>query len=85
MLLNSTTVTGLQHLINCAVSCISNHGLRFNVAKTKCMTFGNNPFKDNPKWNIEGTNCGKDFFLVFFLSDFFLVLKSVVLPIKVIS
>ena len=54
LLLSSTTVTGLQRLINCAVSYISNHGIRFNPDKTKCMIFGNNPFTDNPKWNIEG-------------------------------
>ena len=33
LLLSSTTVTGLQRLINCAVSYISNHGLRFNRIK----------------------------------------------------
>ena len=34
------TVIGLQRLINCANSYIMSHGLRFNLSKTHCASFG---------------------------------------------
>ena len=52
ILLCSTTITGLQALINCANKYISEHGLRFNPDKTLCMTFGKSRF-DNRKWFLE--------------------------------
>ena len=53
ILLASTTVTGLQRLINCAVNYISNHGLRFNPGKTQCIIYGKNPFNLQPSWHID--------------------------------
>jgi exonuclease III len=55
ILLASTTVTGLQTLISCAVNYISRHGLRFNPSKSKCVIYGKNPFTVTPKWFID--NC----------------------------
>ena len=40
ILLSSTTVTGLQGLIEKAVDYINRHGFRFNPSKTKCVIFG---------------------------------------------
>ena len=55
VLLASSTVTGLQHLINCAVSYVSKYGLRFNPLKTNCMIKGDCPFDKAPTWMIPGT------------------------------
>ena len=55
VLLASSTVTGLQHLINCAVSYVSKYGLRFNPLKTNCMIKGDCPFDKAPTWMIAGT------------------------------
>ena len=52
ILLASTTVTGLQHLISHANNYITKYGLRFNPAKTKCAIYGKNPFYVNPQWYI---------------------------------
>ena len=52
LLLLSSTVTGLQGLINKANAYIVNHGLRFNPNKTKCIINGKNPFIKDPKWYI---------------------------------
>ena len=60
VLLTSTSVTGLQSLINTAVNFIEKHGLRFNPAKTECFIKGKNPFSSQPKWYIHNTvlkNC----------------------------
>ena len=54
LLLTSTTVTGLQSLTDQAVSYVSDRGLNFNPAKTVCMTYGKNPFRCEPEWNISG-------------------------------
>ena len=54
LLLTNTTVTGLQSLIDQAVSYVSDRGLNFNPAKTICMTYGKNPFRCEPEWNISG-------------------------------
>jgi len=40
LILTSTSMTGLQKLINCASNYIVSHGLRFNPTKTQCATFG---------------------------------------------
>ena len=40
ILLMSTTTSGLQRLIDIAVSYINSHGLRFNPTKSSCMTYG---------------------------------------------
>jgi retron-type reverse transcriptase len=55
VLLASTTPTGLQRLIDEAVSTISSNGLRFNPSKTLCMTFGHSTFTTNPCWTITGS------------------------------
>jgi hypothetical protein len=55
LLLASTTTTGLQKLINEAVSVITADGLRFNPAKTLCMTFGKAHQKHSPTWSIGDT------------------------------
>jgi exonuclease III len=52
VLLVSTTVTGLQSLINCANVYVTNHGLSFNPGKTKCILTGSNPFTSDPSWYI---------------------------------
>ena len=41
-------VTGLQHLINQAVSFVTDSGMTFNPSKTKCLVFGSNPFVTKP-------------------------------------
>ena len=56
LLLASTTVTGLQTLINVANEYIVKHGLRFNPKKTNCIVNGNVPFMSAPKWSIEDDN-----------------------------
>ena len=52
ILIASTTVTGLQNLINVANRYIINHGLRFNPSKTTCIINGKNPFLSKLKWYI---------------------------------
>ena len=52
LLLCSLTVSGLQRLIDEANSYITSHGLRFNPAKTKCVTFGKSPYNDR-KWSLD--------------------------------
>ena len=47
LLLTSTSVTGLQRMIDTANHYIVSHGLRFNPSKTQCMTFGK-PLLDKP-------------------------------------
>ena len=37
LLLVSTTVSGLQRLIHCADKYVTNHGLKFNPEKSKCI------------------------------------------------
>jgi hypothetical protein len=54
LLLASTTKSGLQALIDVAVSYVSSRGLRFNPGKTSCMIYGKNPFISTPEWYIEG-------------------------------
>jgi len=56
LLLASTTVSGLQALIDTAVDIISGDGLRFNPHKTVCCTFGQNIYTSEPEWNINGVN-----------------------------
>jgi hypothetical protein len=55
VLLASTTVTGLQHLIDKASAYIFQHGLRFNPTKTSYLTFGKHRLKQTPCWTIEGS------------------------------
>jgi len=59
VLLASTTPTGLQSLIDEAVSCISANGLRFNPAKTLCMTYGRSTLSPPPSWTIDGCTLGQ--------------------------
>jgi hypothetical protein len=54
LLLASTTTTGLQQLIDIADRYIKGHGLRFNPAKTCCMTFGKHHLASPPRWAIDG-------------------------------
>ena len=56
LLLASTTVTGLQSLIDLSVSQMEKCGLRFNPKKTICMCYGKNPFTTLPKWSINSVN-----------------------------
>jgi hypothetical protein len=61
ILLMSTTVSGLQSLINTSVDYITQHGLRFNPRKTTCMINGKNPFCSIPKFYISRDQlCMKD-------------------------
>ena len=43
---------GLQSLIDMAVAHLTERGLKFNRSKTTCMTYGGNPFRTDPSWNI---------------------------------
>ena len=52
ILLSSTTISGLQTLIDVSVNFIENHGLRFNPIKTSCFIRGKHPFCSNMKWYI---------------------------------
>ena len=52
LLLASTTTTGLQSLIDLAVSFVTQRGLKFNPSKTTCMVYGKSPFTSPPKWHI---------------------------------
>ena len=49
ILLISLSSSGLQGLIDCAVSYVREHGLSFNSFKTKCCIIGKNPFSLPPK------------------------------------
>ena len=53
LLLCSLSVSGLQTLINEANQYITQHGLRFNPSKTKCVTFGRSCFPDR-SWYLDG-------------------------------
>ena len=55
VLLTSTTTSGLQSLIDAAVSHITPLGLRFNPTKTRVTSFGSLTLKQIPTWTIEGT------------------------------
>ena len=48
----STTVTGLQSLINTAVKHITERGLSFNSQMTECYINGKNPFMRMPEWFV---------------------------------
>ena len=52
LMVMSTTVTGLQLLIDSAVKHITERGLLFNPGKTECYINGKNPFVSRPKWYI---------------------------------
>ena len=52
LLLTSTSLTGLQRMIDKANEYIVSHGLCFNPSKTECMTFGK-PLLDKPTpWTL---------------------------------
>ena len=52
LLLSSTTVTGLEKLINIATTYTSKNGLSFNTSKTECALVGINPFVSTPQWML---------------------------------
>ena len=54
VLLASTTVTGLQNLIDHANNYVTNHRQSFNASKTVCYIHGKNPFTVQPEWIING-------------------------------
>jgi hypothetical protein len=54
LLLASATATGLQNLIDIAVTHITKRGLRFNPQKTTCVIYGKDYFKRKPMWDIDG-------------------------------
>ena len=53
ILICSLTVTGLQKLIDTAMSYTENYGLNFSAAKTTCVTYGKNYFKRPQNWTIK--------------------------------
>ena len=55
LLLASTTVTGLQSLINCATKYVMENGLCFDPRKTSCLLKGTCHFATSPKWFIRDT------------------------------
>jgi hypothetical protein len=52
VLLASTTITGLQRLIDTAVAAVDDLGLKFNPAKTATMTYGRCSLRCKPSWSI---------------------------------
>ena len=54
LLLLSSTITGLQKLIETSNQYITNYGLSFNPSKTKCSMKGKLPFSIHPKWFLNG-------------------------------
>ena len=54
LLICSLTVSGLQNMIDAAVSYIESHDLGFNAAKTNCMIYGKSFVKTAPSWTISG-------------------------------
>ena len=48
-----STIKGLQGLINIATDYVNQFGLRFNTAKTICMTMGGNMLAKLPQWYID--------------------------------
>ena len=54
VLLTSTTVTGLQRLIDVADKYISSHSLGFNPIN-HCITFVKTSFVKDPEWSLDGT------------------------------
>jgi hypothetical protein len=56
LLLTSTTVTGLQKLIDHANTYITNHGLSFNATKSSCIIFGKNSFVKQPSWLLNNSS-----------------------------
>ena len=55
LLITSTTVSGLQSLIDMCDSYICQHGLRFNPNKTSCTTVGKHRLMSQPKWTMKGS------------------------------
>ena len=55
VLLTSTTVSGLQNLMDTANEFITQHGLRFSPLKTNCLIQGKNPFDKIPSWFLKNT------------------------------
>ena len=53
LLLCSLSITGLQSLIDAANDYITEHGLRFNPSKTKCMTFGSCNLKKSSGFSMD--------------------------------
>ena len=56
LLLTSSTVTGLQSLINFANNYVTEHGLSFNATKSNCITFGKCYLQPNPVWSVNNCN-----------------------------
>jgi len=54
VLIGSTTTSGLQDLIDSAVTQIRKDGLNFNPLKTECCVIGKSTLVDTPKWHIDG-------------------------------
>ena len=54
IILCCTTASGLQILIDKAVSYVGSQGLRFNPSKSICMIQGKNPFRTEPECIIDG-------------------------------
>ncbi len=52
LLLTSTTVTGLQRMINYVNNYIVEHGLSFNATKTKCITLGKCYLENTPELTL---------------------------------
>ncbi len=53
LLIVSTTVTGLQNLIDYANCYITEHGLQFNTSKMTFVNFGKSHL-ENPRWYLNG-------------------------------
>ena len=50
----STSVTGLQELIDMCDNYAKTWRFNFGIKKTKCLSIGANPFKVEPKWSLSG-------------------------------
>ena len=53
LLITSTTVSGLQSLIDMCDSYIFQHGLRFNPNQTSCTNVGKHRLMSQPKWAMK--------------------------------
>ena len=55
LLLCSTSVSGLQELIDISTHHIQECGMQFNPLRTVCLIRGQNPFTTTPIWTINNT------------------------------
>ena len=60
ILLVSTTITGLQIMIDVCTDYVEAHGLNFNISKTKWTIKGKPPFTSEATMMLNGTTLTKE-------------------------